>query len=400
MESKAKPRTGRRGQDRVEAIGQIDGRPVVYHDVLSPPFRIEGLPWRRTDAVTGWPFARLPWSFTTDDVSAEALRISRCEMAGGAIRFRSDSPYVSIRAILATNRDMNHMPRSGSAGFDLYQGPSARAAHCGTAQPGRDERDFERMLFIRGRSDTGMAEWTLDLPRFGSIDSLEIGIAPEATLETAIPHRNGKILFYGSSVTQGACASRPGNAYTSLLCRDLDAEEIDLGFAGWARGETAVAEAIAGLDLAAFVYDYDFNAPTPEHLWKTHGPFFQTIRKRQAGLPIVILSTCSFWRHRGDWWIDDKTERRRAVFETYRQAVEIGDGRVWFVDGETLFGTRHRDACTVDGVHPNDLGFYRIYETLFPILRNALETTREPEAIAAPAPSGWRPGQEGLESHL
>jgi hypothetical protein len=150
-----------------------------------------------------------------------------------------------------------------------------------------------------------------------------------------------------------------------MLCRAVDAPQVNLGFSGCGRGEPAVAEAIAGLDLAVFVLDYDHNAPTVAHLESTHAPFFNIVRSGNPSLPIILMSRCDFHGSPAD------VERRDAIRRTYASAVAAGDTRVWFVDGETLFGTEDREACTVDGCHPNDLGFYRMFRTVLPVLEKA-----------------------------
>ena len=212
-----------------------------------------------------------------------------------------------------------------------------------------------------------MCSWLINFPRYGGVDALEVGIVQGSSLLPPKSHKVPKpILFYGSSITQGACASRPGNAYSSFLCRKVDAEEINLGFSGSGRGEKAVAEAIAATPMSAFIFDYDHNAANAEKLAATHEPFFKIIRKAQPDLPIIILSKCDF----KDTEMD--RARRRVIEETWSNARKNGDENVWFIDGELLFGRKCRDACTVDGCHPNDLGFYRMYKHVLPVLKHAL----------------------------
>ena len=185
------------------------------------------------------------------------------------------------------------------------------------------------------------------------------------------------ILFYGSSITQGGCASRPGNTYSSMLCRAVDAEQINLGFSGSGRGEEAIAEAIAGLELSAFIMDYDHNALSAEHLRATHGPFFHIIRAAQPELPVIMMSACDI---RPSVARDPESElplRRDIIRRTFLRAVGGGDRNVYFIDGESLFGREMHDACTVDGCHPNDLGFFRMYKRILPTLIKALNAGRE-----------------------
>ena len=348
----------------------VGDREVNYRNVLSRPFSLEGFPWG--DPAKG-EFYRLPADMKApEDVNEGALWNGHNNTSGGCVRFRTDASFIAVRAKLHASGDMNHMPRAGSAGFDLYAGPSAQSFHVGTAQPTRaevDKGDFERAVFSNKEWEGELREWRLNFPLYGGVEWVEIGLPPGSRIEAPAPHAVKPILFYGSSITQGGCASRPGNNYCSMLCRAVDAEQINLGFSGCGRGESAVAKAIASLDLGAFVFDYDHNAPTAEHLQATHGNFFRIVRDARPDLPIIMMSMCNIWPGRGY----ENTSRRRAIIRaTYDAAVAAGDRHVYYIDGETLFGLYGRDACTVDTCHPNDLGFFRMFEAVLPVLRKAL----------------------------
>ena len=339
-------------------VGNLD---VCYYDALEAPYELEGFPWRDPALI----FNRLPASFTEKDVNAGALSLAKCT-AGGAVRFRTDSTYLTLRAVLAHSGDSNHMPRAGSAGFDLYSGSGKDIQYRKTVQPNSGQKKLETLLV--SDQPKQMTDWTFYLPLYGAASKIEIGVAPGAKFEKPTPHAVPKpVLFYGSSITQGGCASRPGNAYTTMLCRAIDAPQINLGFSGSGKGEPTVAEVIAGLDLVAFVMDYDHNAPSLEHLKNTHEIFFKIIRGKNPGLPVIIMSKCDFWGSKLE------QDRRDIIRQTYANAVKAGDKKVWFVDGETLFGMEDRDACTVDRCHPNDLGFYRMFRTILPTLEKALK---------------------------
>ena len=125
-----------------------------------------------------------------------------------------------------------------------------------------------------------------------------------------------------------------------------------------------MAELICGYDMSCFVMDYDHNAPTLEHLKETHEPFFKYVRERHPELPIILVS-------RPDNCDD---ERINVILNTYNNAVKAGDKNVYFINGKDLFTDKDRDACTVDGCHPNDLGFYRMAKAIAPVVKKALET--------------------------
>lgn len=351
----------------------VDENGFLFRDVKLAPFQIEGLPWFQEN---GQEYYRLPKSFTEKEVNNGALSLSN-HTSGVCVRFRSDSPELMIRAELAYSSDMNHMPRTGSAGFDSYRkAPGEDLLYNFTVQPSPGQKNI---LAKCGHNPGGqLCEWVVNFPLYGGVTKVEIGLKEGCMILPPLPHKVEKpILFYGSSITQGGCASRPGNAYSSMLCRQVDAEQINLGFSGSGRGEIAVAEAIAGLDLSVFVFDYDHNAPDPDHLEKTHEPFFRAIRKAHPLLPVIMMSCCDC-RMRAFRSSKELLNRRRDIIRTtWQHAVDSGDRNVYFIDGELLFGKKLHDACTVDGCHPNDLGFYRMYKHVLPVLKKALKVKRE-----------------------
>ena len=263
---------------------------------------------------------------------------------------------------------MSHMPRSGSAGFDLYTvGDDGRELYLTTIQPRPENRSKTLEQRFNNVPGGKMRSYTVYLPLYSGVKNLEIGVKPGSKVLPPDPQKIGKpIVFYGSSITQGGCASRPANNYTTMLCRAVDAPQINLGFSGSAKGEIALAEAIGKLDMAVFVLDYDYNAPSAEHLAKTHEPFFKAVRKANPDVPVIMLSKCS--------WISPA--RRDIIKKTYDNAVRGGDKKVWFIDGQELFGEPGQNMCTVDHCHPNDLGFYMMYRRVLPVLLEALKSQK------------------------
>ena len=107
-----------------------------------------------------------------------------------------------------------------------------------------------------------------------------------------------------------------------------------------------------GADI--FCYDYDHNAPDKEHLLKTHEPFFKMIRAENPDIPVIMVSKPDP--------IGEEDEKRRDIIKaTYENALASGDKNVYFIDGADLGVTGD---ATVDGCHPNDLGFYRMAEKI------------------------------------
>lgn len=306
-------------------------------------------------------FYRLPESII-DKVNPGVTALAN-DAAGCRIRFRTDSPTIDLRYVPVkfplASANLGIVGRSCA---DCYVDGVFR----GNRPPNLDVAIMEVTI----RKEPIRQNVVINLPSFNNIRDFEVGIADGAAMEAPLPYAIARpIVFYGSSITHGAAASRPGVAYPAQVARALDADYINLGFAGACRGEPIMANYIASLDMSLFVLDYDHNAPNVEHLQATHEPFYQVIRAAQPELPIVLISKPDFDANRTE------NARRRAVIQaTYDRARAAGDRMIWFIDGETLFGTVDRDACTVDGCHPNDLGFYRMAQTITPVLREILSS--------------------------
>lgn len=352
---------------------------IVFYDSFSEPFCINGLYLKDGKNV----FTRLPLSYEKREDISEGVRALMRDTTGGRIRFATSSPYIAVIVELGRIMNMYNMAPTGHSGIDVY-----------TAK--RGEKDFKYIkTFIPSVSEgtliyTGFLEFNewddfiereviLNLPLYNSVNSVKIGIKDGEKLFPPVPYKIDKpVYFYGSSITQGGCASRPGNSYMAHISRWLDCDFCNLGFSGNAKGEKEIAEFIASNDMSAFVLDYDANAPSVEHLEETHYPFYKIVRDKHPDIPIVIVSYPRFDKRPPflsvlrDTYTKDQRVCNYIIRKTYLKAIEEGDRNVYYIDGSTLFGTDEYDSCTVDSCHPNDLGFYKMAKTIYPILKKAL----------------------------
>jgi len=255
---------------------------------------------------------------------------------------------------------MPHMTFIGSSGFDLYRTEGEKNIYAGSLIPPVDRgAGYESLIRFPDRS---MRELTINFPLYDSVDELLIGLEPDASVQGAGGYRTEKpVLFYGSSITQGGCASRPGNSYQAVISRMLDCDYRNLGWSGSALGEPAMAEYIAAQPMSLCFLDYDHNSPSAEHLAATHEPFFRIIREKNPDLPVIFTSKTDLPRSQKEQ--EENEAHRRIIRQTYENAVRRGDKNVRYIDGSSVFSVLEPqglapDSCTVDGCHPNDLGFF------------------------------------------
>lgn len=328
---------------------KLDEKDVVYNSADDGNlFKIFGL---LLPDETENHYRRLPVD-VAKSVSDGVLWLYR-NTAGGRVRFRTDSPYVSIYAKESNVARMVHMPVTGSGGFDLYSvGPEAEGnVYSGTFVPDFNEKEeYESILYFMEQGAEHSV--TIHFPLYANTDILYIGLKEGSFCEPVDDYRKiPPVVYYGSSITQGGCASTPGAAYQNIISRALNVDHINLGFSGSAKGEKEILDYINGLDMSVFVLDYDHNAPSPEYLNNTHKAFYEGIRSLHPDLPVVMIT-----RPKAHLTEDEK-ERLSVVKRTYDEAVAGGDKNVYFIDGSTFFEPVYGDGALVDNCHPTSLGF-------------------------------------------
>lgn len=332
----------------------------TYHFSQSP-FRVFGAPlfyktgkmWRLPDELT----EKLPKEFVDWQLA------HRCP--GARLCFRTDSEKFSIRICFRSISVDIGMSLYAAQSGNVFVGERQTSVYKGLVMPreGYNKPEATGTFF----KEKKMEDVTVFLPRNEEITDVFIDLEDAARVEAPTPYRfETPLLFYGSSITEGGCSSMPAASYVSLVSRWMDADFINMGFSGSAKGELIMADYLNTLEKSVFVMDYDHNAPNAAHLRETHAPFFRRIRQHSPHLPVIFMTKPNF-----DYDQDSK-ERRQIIWDTYQAALDAGDKNVYFLDGETLFGAEDRFACTNDRLHPNDLGMYRMAKALYPVLEKIL----------------------------
>ncbi len=325
---------------------------AAVYNILSEPFKIYGLipPANKQDV-----YRRLPEEVAK--TVSEGVYALHTHSAGGRVRFKTDSSFMGISVKYRDMEKMSHFPLSGSAGFDLYAG----SKHINTFRPAFDvSTEMSGEVELKGGE---IKEYTLNFPLYSTVREVYIILDKDAQLLPPDPYKYEKpVLFYGSSITQGGCASRPGTSYESILSRKYNFNFINLGFSGNAKGEDEIADYMANTDMSVFVLDYDHNAPTAEHLLATHSKVFKAVRETHPNIPIICVT-------RPVSEPEEYATRREIVVGTVNSAKAGGDQNVFFVDMRDYLDKQGiLEECSVDLCHPNDLGFYfmaKAFEDIF-----------------------------------
>ena len=337
----------------------------VWHDAADFP-----LYGQVSDSVLT-RYERLPASFRNIS-RAPVWNLGR-NSAGLAVRFRSDSPSVSVRWTSMFGNTMSHMAETGVRGVDLYILEDGQWRFAGTGRP--EGRTTDAVL-VRNM-DRADREYMLYLSLYDGVDSLYIGIPEDASIslpEVDLPLREHPVVMYGTSILQGGCASRPGMAHTNILGRMLGREVMNLGFSGNALLDYEIAGLMASVESpGAFVLDYVPNA-SADMIAEKGEKFFRILRDAHPDVPVIFVEDPEFPHSRFDKAIRSEVERKNAAQKVlYEKLRKAGEKHVYYVSSEGMIG--NDSEATVDGVHFTDLGMERYASHLYPVIRKALRSS-------------------------
>jgi len=299
---------------------------------------LEGRGWEDTESY----YDRLP-AKARDKVRPPVWNLGH-HSTGLCLRFTTDAPSVRVRwTVRAENLAMPHMPATGVSGIDLYmRKDSGRWTFVGNGRPTSKSNEASFPVAPGG-------ECLLYLPLYNGVETVRIGIAKDKTLSRPAPSPAKPIVFYGTSITQGGCASRPGMACTAIVARQLDMPVINLGFSGNGRMEPEMAELLAELDPAVYVLDCLWNM-RPAEVSERVGPFVRKLRAAHPGTPILVAEDSSVSN-------TTPTEKGTILRSIYDDLKAEGITGLHFLSNRDMLGTDGDG--TVDGCHPNDVGMWR-----------------------------------------
>lgn len=336
---------------------------LTWHDVST--FGVEGQGWDPNYLASRYD--RLP-AKAENIVRAPVWNLSR-DSAGMSFRFNTDATSFTIRYRLGDNGiAMPHMPATGVSGVDLYAlDNDGKWKWVSVSRPAAQDAKLE----VSGL-DPGKRTYLAYLPLYNSVTKIEVGIPAGAVFEPVAPRSKKPIVFYGTSITHGACASRPGMIHPSILGRRLDHPVVNLGFSGNGRMEPEVGALLCEIDAAVYVIDCLPNMDGKAVAERAE-PLVRQIRDIRPDTPIVLVEDRTFtnaWIFKGRR--DRHDENRASLIRAFDNLVTSGVKDLYYIEGEPLLGDDTEGAT--DGSHPNDLGFLRQADAFESVLRQALGT--------------------------
>ncbi|MDD2937694.1 MAG: SGNH/GDSL hydrolase family protein [Proteiniphilum sp.] len=315
----------------------------------------------KTSEQTETRYERLPVSLK--EVSRPPVWHLGKNTSGLALRFRSNSTHISARWELLEDVSMNHMTDTGIKGLDLYAWNGRRWQFVNSGRPTAKKNE---QVIISGMTPLER-EYMLYLPLYDGVTAISIGVDSLATITPPvldIPSRKKPMICYGTSITQGGCATRAGMSYSNILGRMINGEVINLGFSGNGQLDYEIAQIMsARTDAGLYVLDFIPNVNLEQIREKT-ARFVEILRKENKDIPVLFVESIIFPHSFYDRNIFEIVQaKNKALREEYEKLKKAGHSNIHYLAATELIG--HDGETTVDGIHLTDLGFVRMAEELY-----------------------------------
>ncbi len=345
---------------------------TVWHKVEpNSAFTVNGLGWYNQN---GGDFCRLPLSRKDDVVAANPATwtLSLCPSTA-RVRFKTDSSQLKLRITpgndSASRFDMFHMSSVAVSGIDLYVGAPGKQDFWLNTHPQENVDCYDHTFFENKPKQ--IREFTLYLPSYTNLKALEIGLDTDAEILPPTAYKYEKpIVIYGTSITQGGCASRCSNTFIGIVGRKLNSDVINLGFSGSGCGEEILAQLISQLDASIYIVDSVANMDS--YMETRYEKFINILRKNRPEIPVVLMTKIHFAQEIDPEEAAKYEQRNKPLLETYHKCKDRGDENIYIFDAGAIIKTGG-DHPTVDGVHMTDAGFYAIADKLAPFLEKILQ---------------------------
>lgn len=345
--------TGLSASAQKKTINYTDAKQLMIIGKATPTANI----YQRLDSIQ---FADMP----------KAVKALSLNSAGIAFLFETNSPLIKAKWTLAKKAYYAIMTPIAHSGLDLYSWKNNHWQYVSVGKPGEGTAQDE---IIINNMDTTMKQFMLYLPLYNTVTDLQIGITEGSVIrKPTSPQINTtkRVVVYGSSVVQGAAASRPGMAYPAIIQRKTGYDVINLGFSGSAKMEIALAKYLATVPADCYILDCIPN-PSPEEIKDRAYLFIKYLHEHQKEKPIILVETII--RENGYWdtVVGNRIKKQNEeINKVYNQLLKEGIKNIYYIPAKDLVEDNHEN--TVDGIHLTDVGFTHISRAILPVLEKAL----------------------------
>lgn len=343
-----------------DPIKSIDEENIQYLNVFNHPSLVFGNPFNTK---------KVDFCKYTPEVEKEMQQFGRVvnnsmiyhktASCGCRIRFKTTSRRLVFKVELKRGYNYKNMVTWNSSGLDIHLvSKTGEYQHKQLIAPQEGHRLYADQIYIPPKSSV-----CIFLPSYDTIEQMFIGIERGSRIGKFHYPKNKRlpVIFYGNDITQGASATRSGNAFPNIVSRKLNRDIINLSTTMCCRGTIKAAEMIGKLDCDSIVIDYSRNASDLDYFKNTHETFYKKIREYHPDKKIIIMTTAVFNNCKTYEFFDD------VIYETYNNAKKRGEN-TFILNQKELFDRDEYDFAAIDGAGYTDYGMFRVAEKLTELL--------------------------------
>ena len=358
---------------------------------------IEGQAWPNEVAAF---YDRLP--ATAEAVVRQPVWNLSRHSAGLIIRFRSNASEIRVRYKLKGNIAMPHMPATGVSGLDLYSKNSDGQWlwNKGAFSFGDTTTYNFRNIRPNDKYHKKGKEYQLYLPLYNSVEWLEIGTSEESIFEPLPLRQEKPIVVYGTSIAQGACASRPGMAWTSILQRKLDRPMVNFAFSGNGRLETEMIDYLTEIDAKLYILDCLPNLGPREGrtLEDVYARIISSVKALKLARPNVPILLTEHGGYSDGTTNMDRQEVYTSLNDIMRKAfIQLQSEGITDLHVLPINEIGLTIDSFVDGTHPSDLGMIEYATAYENSVRNILNEPLGGFSTTTPVTQSREPGNYNWE---
>ena len=370
---------------------------IKWSNPLDQPFPvIRGRAWHNEQQRT---YARLPLK-AKNLVNKAVWNLSQ-QSAGLSIAFYSNSPEIKIKYTVTGGRSMAHMPATGVSGVDLYATDrNGRSRWCAAKYSLGDTLVYTYDgLTYEDASNKGY-EYTLFLPLYNSVSFLEIGVKDNASISFIPVSEEKPLVVYGTSIAQGACASRPGMAWINIINRTMEHPVVNLGFSGSGKLEKELFELLAETDAKLYIIDCMPNMISPADtavIAERILTGIKTLRTRNQA-PVLLVEHSGYMN-------EYTSDRAEASYKASNRQLRKAYNTLMQQEPDIYYLTKEEIGLSMDamveGVHPSDLGMQQYADSYVKKIREILKEETGTESTCIPCkqqrdPYDWQARHEQI----
>ncbi|MDD6750611.1 MAG: SGNH/GDSL hydrolase family protein [Bacteroidales bacterium] len=331
--------------------------------------------------------------------------------AGLSLVFRSNTRRLELSFDVFGWKGMNHMPATGVSGVDLFAykpdgeelwcaakfmpqfkeeyievpatgsqtataqtttAPSSTpsSAQARTVRVTRVAYSFEQIDYEEGCEEY---EWHLYLPLYNTVENFRMAVEEGCRLEWVPRDERQPIVVYGTSIAQGACATRPGMAWTNLVERELRYPVVNLGFSGNGKLEAELFALLDQIDAGVYIIDCLPNIKVTDNFEEKLEAGIKLLREHHS-CPILVVDHSGHTNDRTNLsrCFPDELNRRQAAL--VKRLRKEGIKQLYYLTRNEIAWDKD---SMVEGIHPNDRGMMQQAEAVCGKLRQIDRRCRE-----------------------